>query len=92
MTNPFLWRKDKRPSIFATDPMFTPRANGKTNAEMQTEAVERRREKGELPGHIDGLGKPSKKREEQLLAYKQHLPIPKFELPHNIYTDDFDVS
>ena len=69
--NPFLWYKDKRPSIFAADPMFTPRANGKTNAEMQTESVERRREKGELPGHIDGLGKPSKKREEQLLAYKQ---------------------
>lgn len=71
MTSPFLWRKDKRPSIFATDPMFTPRSNGKSNSQMQTEAVERKREKGELPGHIDGLGKPSKKREEQLLAYKQ---------------------
>lgn len=38
---------------------------------MQTESVERRRAQGEMPGHIDNLGKPSKKREEQLLAYKQ---------------------
>lgn len=72
INNPFLWYKDKRPSIFATDPLFTPRSNGKTNSEMQTESVERRREKGELPGHIDGLGKPSKKREEQLVAYKTY--------------------
>lgn len=29
---------------------------------------------------------------EQLINYKQKFPIPKFELPDNIYTDDFDVS
>lgn len=29
---------------------------------------------------------------EQLIAYKQRLPTPKFELPDNIYTDDFDVT
>ena len=34
--------------------------------------MQRRREQGELPGHIHNLGKPSKKREEQLLAYKQY--------------------
>lgn len=71
MTNPFLWYKDKRPSIFATDPLFRATSTGKTNSEAQTEAVERKRKQGELPGHIENLGKPSKKREEQLLAYKQ---------------------
>jgi len=29
---------------------------------------------------------------EQLFACKQRLPTPKFELPDNIYTDDFDVT
>jgi len=29
---------------------------------------------------------------EQMLAYKQRFPTPKFELPDNIYTDDFDVT
>jgi hypothetical protein len=29
---------------------------------------------------------------EQLLAWKQQLPTPKFEVPDNIYTDDFDVT
>ena len=29
---------------------------------------------------------------EQLVSYKQRFPVPKFELPENIYTDDFDVT
>ena len=29
---------------------------------------------------------------EQLLSYKQRFPTPKFELPDNIYTDDFDMT
>ena len=29
---------------------------------------------------------------EQLFAYKGRFPVPKFELPENIYTDDFDVT
>jgi hypothetical protein len=29
---------------------------------------------------------------EQLCAYKQRFPVPKFELPENIYTDDFDIT
>lgn len=70
INNPFLWYKDKRPSIFATDPLFTPRSNGKTNSEMQTENLEKRRMNGELPGHLHGIGKVSKSKEEQLLAYK----------------------
>ena len=70
MTNPFEWRKEKRPSIFATDPAFTPRSSGKTNSEMQTASVERRRARGEMPGHIDNLGKDPNKRLEQFLAYK----------------------
>ena len=28
---------------------------------------------------------------EQLCAYKQRFPVPKFELPENI-TDDFDIT
>ena len=71
MTSPFKWRDDPRPSIFATDPAFTPRSSGKTNSEMQTESIERRRAKGEMPGHIDNLGKSPDKRLEQFLAYKQ---------------------
>ena len=71
MTNPFKWRESREPSIFAQDPYFRAPSSGKTNSEAQTEQVQRRREQGELPGHIHNLGKPSKKREEQLLAYKQ---------------------
>ena len=71
MTSPFKWRNDPRPSIFAQDPYFRAPSSGKTNSEAQTEQVQRRREQGELPGHIHNLGKPSKKREEQLLAYRQ---------------------
>jgi hypothetical protein len=29
---------------------------------------------------------------EQLQSYKSRYPVPKFELPENIYTDDFDVT
>ena len=29
---------------------------------------------------------------EQLKAYKGRFPVPKFELPENIYSDDFDVT
>jgi hypothetical protein len=29
---------------------------------------------------------------DQLQSYKSRFPIPKFELPENIYTDDFDVT
>lgn len=29
---------------------------------------------------------------EQLVTYKQRFPVPKFELPENIYTDDFDIT
>ena len=71
MTSPFKWRESREPSIFATDPHFRAPTSGKTNSEAQTEQVQRRRAQGELPGHIHNLGKPSKKREEQLLAYRQ---------------------
>ena len=71
MHNPFKWRESREPSIFAKDPYFRAPSSGKTNSEAQTEQVQRRRAQGELPGHIHNLGKPSKKREEQLLAYRQ---------------------
>lgn len=70
--SPFRWREHSEPSAFANDPLFRAPSTGKTNSEAQTEQVQRRREQGELPGHIHNLGKPSKKREEQLLAYKQY--------------------
>ena len=71
MTSPFKWWESREPSIFAQDPYFRAPSSGKTNSEAQTEQVQRRRAQGELPGHIHNLGKPSKKREEQLLAYRQ---------------------
>lgn len=46
----FYWRGQS--SIFATDPAFTPRTNGKTASQIGAETVARRtREEGRNPAH-----------------------------------------
>lgn len=68
--SPFNWRMRTEPSIFAKDVHFRPRKEGKSNGEVQSDVIERKREQGELPGHIEGLGKSNKSKTERLLAYK----------------------
>jgi hypothetical protein len=76
-TNPFLWRERTEPSIFATDPAFTAKANGKTTSQMATEIVDEQRKKGKSPGTIQGLGantdKYLKYREHQIATRPQNL-------------------
>lgn len=67
--SPFNWRLNKEPTIFAKDLHFRPRSNGKSNSELQSQAITRRVAKGENPGTVPGLS--SKKRVETMLAYKQ---------------------
>ena len=70
--NPFNWRMRNAPSIFAKDPYFRAKGpEGKTTSQIMTDFVEKQRAKGIEPGSINGLGKPSKEKERQLLAYKQ---------------------
>ena len=69
--NPFNWRMRTEPSIFARDPHFRAKGpEGKTTSQIMTDFVERQRANGIEPGSINGLGKPSKEKEERLLAYK----------------------
>mgnify|MGYP000001556795 FL=1 len=52
----FYWRGQS--SIFATDPAFTPRTNGKTASQIGAEVVERRtREEGRNPGTLTGISR-----------------------------------
>ena len=52
----FYWQGE--PSIFATDPAFTPRTNGKTASQIGAEVVERRtREEGRNPGTLSGISR-----------------------------------
>ncbi len=46
--SPFLWRNDKRPSIFAKD-------NGALLSMRQSEVVENARQQGRDIGHIPGI-------------------------------------
>lgn len=70
--SPFNWRDDPRPSIFANDPYFRAKGpEGKTTGQIMTDFVERQRAKGIEPGTIHNLGKPTRIKEQQLLAYKQ---------------------
>lgn len=71
-SNPFNWRLRTTPSIFAQDPYFRTKADGKTDSQRATDTVEQRRSStGIDPGTLFGLGRPSKEKERQLLAYKQ---------------------
>ena len=72
--NPFNWRMRTGPSIFAQDPQFKAKGpEGRSGSEIMSDYVERKRAQGEEVGTIHGLGGrlTSKKREEELLAYKQ---------------------
>lgn len=73
INSPFNWRLRTGPSIFAKDVNFRPRKDGKSIGEVQTEIVDSKRARGELPGNLYGLGSPAnaKAREERMLAYKQ---------------------
>lgn len=69
--SPFNWRMRKEPSMFATDPYFKMKADGKTDSQRAMDTVESRRKQGDDPGTLYGIGKPTKEKEEKLLAYKQ---------------------
>lgn len=68
--SPFNWRMRTEPSIFAKDKYFTPKADGKTDSQRATDTVQNLRSKGVDPGTLHHIGKPSKEKEERLLAYK----------------------
>lgn len=70
--SPFNWRMRTEPSIFYKDPLFRAKgAEGRSNSQIMTEFVEKQRAKGIEPGSINNLGRPTKAKEELLLAYKQ---------------------
>ena len=69
--SPFNWRMRTERSIFASDPQFCARKDGKSISEVQTELIERKRAEGEMPGHIYGVGAKSMAKDERLLSYKQ---------------------
>ena len=69
--SPFNWRNRTEPSIFAKDLAFTPRKDGKSNSEVQSEVIAKKVAAGESPGPINNLGKHTKAKEQQVLAYRQ---------------------
>jgi hypothetical protein len=70
-TNPFNWRMRTEPSIFAKDVSFTPRKNGKSNSEVQSEVIAQKVANGESPGSINNLGRHTAEKERKMLAYRQ---------------------
>jgi hypothetical protein len=69
--SPFNWHMRTEPSIFAKDPLFRAKgAEGRSNSQIMTEFVEKKRAQGIEPGSITGLGKLTKEKEERLLSYK----------------------
>jgi len=69
--SPFNWWMRTEPSIFAQDPQFRARKDGKTDSERATEITAARRSKGKDPVDLYALGAGTKKRRQQVLAYKQ---------------------
>ena len=70
--SPFNWRMRTEPSIFAKDISFRAKGTqGKTAGQIMSEVVENRRKNGVDPGTISNLGKYTKEKEQQILAYKQ---------------------
>lgn len=69
--SPFNWHLRTEPSIFAKDPYFRAKADGKTDSQRATDTVENRRKNtGKDHGTIAALGKMTKEKEAKLLAYK----------------------
>jgi len=66
--NPFEWYKRTEPSIFAQDPAFRYKSNGKTTSQMATEKVDEQRAQGKMPGTIQGLGANT----DKYLRYREH--------------------
>lgn len=66
--NPFEWYKRTGPSIFAQDPAFVAKSNGKTTSQMATEKVDEQRKNGKSPGTIQGLGAAT----DKYLKYREH--------------------
>ncbi len=66
--NPFEWYKRTGPSIFATDPAFVAKSNGKTTSQMATEKVNEQRAQGKMPGTIQGLSPNG----DKYIAYREH--------------------
>ena len=67
-TNPFEWYKRTEPSIFAADPAFRYKSNGKTTSQMATEKVDEQRKQGKSPGTVHGLGANT----DKYLRYREH--------------------
>lgn len=67
--SPFLWNKNRTPSIFADDPLFKSK-NGTslTAGQIMSEVVKRKRKENENHGTIYGL---IKDREEAMLKAKR---------------------
>lgn len=71
INSPFNWRMRTEPSIFYKDPLFRAKgAEGRSNSQIMTDFVEKKRAQGIEPGSIIGLGKLTKEKEERLLSYK----------------------
>ena len=75
LRSPFNWRLNNEPSIFAKDPAFRPRKDGKTSSQIQSEVVDERRSTGENVGSLHGMGNSTTKTPDErintLVAYKQ---------------------
>lgn len=69
--SPFLWWARTESSIFASDPQFRARQDGKSISEVQTALIERKRAEGEMPGYIYGVGAKTPAKDKRLLDYKQ---------------------
>lgn len=70
--SPFNWRMHTEPSIFATDPAFKARKDGKTDSERASEITEARRSSSKDPVDLYALGAAARnRRDRSLLAYKQ---------------------
>ena len=85
MNNPFEWRKRTEPSIFAQDPAFIYKSNGKTTSQMATEMVDDQRKKGKMPGTIQGLNAAR----DKYLAYREHQMVTR---PENLVAVPEDGS
>jgi hypothetical protein len=70
--SPFHWAHNRRPSVFAQDITFRSKgAPDKSIGQVVTENIDARRSKGEVVGHLYGIGQNTKEKEAKLVAYKQ---------------------
>lgn len=67
--SPFNWRMRTEPSIFAQDPYFKPKSDGKTDSQRASDIVEAKKVNGKAPPVVHGLSR--KQQTDKLLEYKQ---------------------